>query len=94
MEKRAKAKAAAAKGKPLRHQLRRTPTATQQARWEAVQKAQEAGDCPCGPSPGNWACPANTVGKYLKADSPPTKLLSAKERAKAEALAEVQIAAD
>ena len=36
----------------------------------------------------------NTVGKYLKAESPPTKLLSAKERAKASALAEVQIAAD
>ena len=38
----------------------------------------------------------NTVGKYLKAESPPTKLLSAKERAKAEALvlAESQMAAD
>ena len=36
----------------------------------------------------------DTVGKYAKAKNPPTKLLSAKERAKAEALAEVQIAAD
>ena len=36
----------------------------------------------------------DTVGKYLKADSPPTKLLSAKERVKAEALAVSQIAAD
>ena len=32
----------------------------------------------------------NTVGKYLKADTPPTKKLTAKERAKAEAQAEVQ----
>ena len=31
------------KAKPLRHQLRRTPTETQQARWEAVQQAREQG---------------------------------------------------
>ena len=31
---------------------------------------------------------------YALAESPPTKLLSAKERAKAEALAQVQMAAD
>ena len=36
----------------------------------------------------------DTVGKYAKAKNPPTKLLSAKERAKAEDLAELQIAAD
>ena len=36
----------------------------------------------------------DTVGKYLKAESPPTKLLSAKERGKAEALADSQMAAD
>ena len=36
----------------------------------------------------------DAVGEYIKAESPPTKLLSAKERAKAEALAEVQIVAD
>ena len=29
----------------------------------------------------------NTMGKYLKAEGPPTKKLSAKERAKAETLA-------
>ena len=33
VEKRAKVKAAAAKGKPLRHQLHRKLTATQRARW-------------------------------------------------------------
>ena len=32
--------------------------------------------------------------KYALAERPPTKLLSAKERAKAEALAQLQIAAD
>ena len=31
------------KGKPVRHQLHRTPTSTQQARWEAVQQAREQG---------------------------------------------------
>ena len=31
------------KAKPVRHQLRRTPTPTQQARWEAVQQAREQG---------------------------------------------------
>ena len=87
VEKRAKTKAAASKGKPLRHQLHRKPTATQQARWEAVHQAKlanqsiivvalslpvgsfrssgsissshtpsKAGDCPCVPSPENWAC--------------------------------------
>ena len=34
------------------------------------------------------------VRKYAKAESPPTKLLSARERVKAEALAVSQIAAD
>ena len=69
VEKRAKARRATGKGragkeKPLRHQLQRTPTATQQARSEAVQKARKQGTVPCGPSPGNWACrgwlPGNT----------------------------------
>ena len=36
----------------------------------------------------------DTVGKYAKAENPPTKLLSAKERAKAEALATLMDAAD
>ena len=32
------------KEKPLRHQLHRTPTPAQQARWEAVQQAREQGE--------------------------------------------------
>ena len=36
----------------------------------------------------------DTVGKYLKAESPPTKKLSAKERAKAQALARWESAAN
>ena len=36
----------------------------------------------------------DVVGKYARTESPPTKPLSAKEPAKAEALAEVQLAAD
>lgn len=35
------AKRAGGKEKPARHQLHRTPTATKQARWEAVQQARQ-----------------------------------------------------
>lgn len=95
VEKRAKAKAVAAKEKPLRHQLHRKPTATQQARWEAVQQAKSRGL--------SLRAIARELGmsrvatrKYAVAENPPTKLLSAKERAKAEALvlAQSQLAAD
>ena len=80
-------------GNPLRHQLNRTPTPTQQARWEAVQQAGQKG-LSLRDMARELGMARDTVGKYLKADSPPTKLLSAKERSKAEALAELQIAAD
>ena len=73
------------KGTPVRHSLHRTPTPTQQARWEAVQQAREKGL--------SLRAIARKLGmsrvatrKYAVAESPPTKLLSAKERAKAEAL--------
>lgn len=81
------------KERPLRHQLHRRPTATQQARWEAVQYAREQGL-------SLWAISRtlgiakNTVKKYMWAESPPTKKLSAKERAKAEALAASPMASD
>ena len=100
VEKRAKARKATGKGraekeKPVRHQLHRTPTPTQQARWEAVQQAKSRG-LSLRAIARELGMAKNTVGKYLKADSPPTKLLSAKERAKAEALvlAQTQMAAD
>ena len=98
VEKRAKARKVTGKGragkeKPVRHRLHRTPTPTQQARWEAVQKARKQGLSLRAIS-RELGMSRDTVGKYLKADSPPTKLLSAKERAKAEALKEVQMAAD
>ena len=98
VEKRAKAKKATGKGragkeKPVRHQLHRTPTPTQQARWEAVQQARKQGL--------SLRAIARELGmsrvatrKYALAESPPTKKLSAKEQAKAEALVETQIAAD
>ena len=93
VEKRAKARKATGKGKPVRHQLHRKPTPTQQARWEAVQQAKSRGL--------SLRAIARELGmsrvatrKYALAESPPTKLLSAKERAKAEALAQVQMAAD
>ena len=44
------------KRKPVRHQLRRTPTETQQARWEAVRYNRPGSrGFPSGPSPGSWA---------------------------------------
>ncbi len=75
--------------------MQRTPTATQQARWEAVQKARKQG-LSLRAIARELGMSRDTVGKYLKADCPPTKLLSAKERAKAEALilAQSQMAAD
>ena len=93
VEKRAKAKKAADQAKPVRHRLQRTPTATQQARWEAVQNARKQG-LSLRAIARELGMSRDTVGKYIKADSPPTKLLSAKERAKAEALAQIQMAAD
>ena len=91
VEKRAKVKSAAVKGrtanaKPLRHQLHRTPTPTQQARWEAVQKARKQG-LSLRAIAKKLGMARDTVGKYLKTESPPTKKLSAKELTKAEALA-------
>ena len=93
VEKRGTAKKAASQGKPVGHQLHRKPTPTQQARWEAVQQAKSRGL--------SLRAIARELGmsrvatkKYALAESPPTKLLSVKERAKAEALAEAQIAAD
>ena len=74
------------KAKPVRHQLHRTPTATQQARWEAVQYAREQGLSLRAIS-RSLGIAKNTVKKYMPAENPPTKKLSAKERAKAEALA-------
>ena len=41
--------------KPVRHSLHRTPTLTQQARWEAVQQAKRQG---LSLSPASWACHA------------------------------------
>ena len=73
------------KGKPTRHQLHRTPTPTQQARWEAVQQAREQ-ELSLRAIAKNLGMAKNTAKKYAETDAPPTKKLSAKERAKAEAL--------
>ena len=81
------------KGKPVRHSLHRTPTPAQQARWEAVQHAKGQGL--------SLRAIARKLGmsrvatrKYAVAESPPTKLLSAKERAQAEALAQSIMVSD
>ena len=81
------------KGKPVRPQLHRTPTATQQARWEAVQLAREQGHS-LRAIARDLGMAKNTVKRYAAAESPPTKELSAKERAKAEALVAPLIVAD
>ena len=81
------------KTKPVRHQLRRTPTDTQQARWEAVQQAREQG-LSFQAIARKLGMDRNTAGKYALAEIPPTKKLSAKERAKAEARAGSPTSAD
>ena len=98
VQRKAKARKATGQGRgtqgnPLRHQLNRTPTPTQQARWEAVQQARQKG-LSLRDIARELGMARDTVGKYAKAKNPPTKLLSAKERAKAEALAGSQIAGD
>ncbi len=65
----------------------------QQARWEAVEQAKGEG-ISLRAIARELDMSRVTVRKYAKAESPPTKLLSAKERAKAEALAASLIAAD
>ena len=67
-----------------------------------VNPAGPLGGCTAGQEQGlslraiatNLGMARDTVGKYLKAESPPTKKLSAKEHAKAEALAASSTAAD
>ena len=73
--------------------MHRTPTPTQQARWEAVQQAREQGFS-LRAIARNLGMAKNTAKKYAEADAPPTKELSAKERAKAEALAAPLVAAN
>ena len=87
------AKRRGGKAKPVRHQSHRTPTPTQQARWEAVQQAREQG-FPLRAIARNLGMAKNTAKKYAEADAPPTKKLSAKERVKAEALAAPLVAAN
>ena len=68
------------KGKPTRYQLHRTPTPTQQARWEAVQQAREQG-LSLRAIAKNLGMAKNTAKKYAEADAPSTKKLSAKAEA-------------
>ena len=69
-----------------RHNLHRKPTPTQQVRWEAVQLARQQG-LSLRAIARNLGMAKNTAKKYVSAESPTTKKLSAKELAKAEALA-------
>ena len=80
-------------GRTLRHQLHRKPTATQQARWEAVQLARQQG-LSLRAIARNLGMSRVAARKYAGAEGPPTKKLSAKEHAKAEALAASLIVAD
>ena len=58
------------KASPRRHQLIRTPTSTQQARWEAVQQARKQG-LSLRAIARELGIARDTVGKYLKAENPP-----------------------
>ena len=80
-------------GKPVRHSLHRTPTQAQQARWEAVQQAKGQG-LSLRAITRKLGMSRVAARKYASAEGPPTKRLSAKERAKAETLAASLVAAD
>ena len=80
-------------GKQVRHSLHWPATPTQQARWEAVYQAREKGLSLLAIAQ-KLGMSRDTAGKYAKAERPPTKRLSAKERAKAGALAQSLMAAD
>ena len=86
-------KGSADNGKPVRHSLHRTPTQAQQARWEAMQQAKSQG-LSLRAITRKLGISRVAVRKYASAESPPTKLLSARERAKAEALHASLVAAD
>ena len=77
-------------GKPIRHSLYRKPTPAQKARWEAVQKALKQG-LSLRANARKLGMARMTVTKYARAKSPPTKRFSAKELAKAQALAAASI---
>ena len=87
------AKGRGGKGKPLRLSLHRTPTPAQQARWEAVQQAKGQG-LSLRSIARKLGMSRVAVRKYASAESPPTKMLSVKERAKVETLAQSLVAAD
>ena len=63
----------------------RTPTATQVGRWKAIQQARLKG-LPLRAIARELGIPRVTVRKYAYAEQPPTKKLSAQERAKLMAL--------
>ena len=73
--------------------LHRTPTQAQQARWEAVQQSKGQG-LSLRAIARNLGMSGVAARKYASAEIPPTKRLSAKERAKAETLAGSLVAAD
>ena len=63
----------------------RTPTPTQLPRWKAIQQARLKGPSVQAIS-RELGIARNTVGKYVYADKPPTKKLSAKEQDKLRSL--------
>ena len=63
----------------------RTPTPTQKARWKAIQQARLKG-LSLRAIARNLGISRVTVRKYAYAEQPPTKKLSAQERAKLMAL--------
>ena len=88
-EERTKAQKAAELARSVRHRLEHKPTATRQARREAVRQSKSQ-EMSLRAIARELGMSRDTVGKNARAEGPPTKLL----RAKAEALAQVQMAAD
>ena len=75
------------------NQWTRTPTPTQLARWKAIRKAKLKGLSLRAISL-ELGISRVTVRKYAYAEKPPTKKLSAKERAKLQALRNSSTVAD
>ena len=71
----------------------RTPTPTQLARWKAIQQAKLKG-LSLRAIARELGIARDTVRKYAYAEKPPTKKLSAKERAKLQALRKTTTAAN
>ena len=87
------AKAKRGAGKPIRHLVHQTITRAQRATLGGGTEGQETGTLTARHR-SKLGMPRVAATKYARLECPPTRCFSAKERAKAKALAASMIAAD